>query len=45
MMSSPSLKAVNGVYSAGFKIDTQPVANAGPSFQAAINRGKFHGMI
>jgi formylmethanofuran dehydrogenase subunit E len=23
----------------------QPVASAGPSFQAAISSGKFHGMI
>jgi hypothetical protein len=41
----PSTSAVSGVCSAGFKITQFPVANAGPIFHAAINKGKFHGMI
>jgi len=44
-MSSANLKAVRGVYSAGFITTVQPAANAGPSFQAAISKGKFQGMI
>src|SRR5699024_5768528 len=38
-------KAESGVCSAGFKIIVQPVASAAPIFQAAINNGKFHGII
>ena len=34
-----------GVCSAGFNTQVQPTASAGPSFQAAIARGKFHGTI
>lgn len=37
--------AVKGVYSAGFKIPTQPAAKRGPHFQHYINNGKFHGII
>ena len=37
--------AVNGVCSAGFNTTVQPQASAGPSFQAAINNGKFQGII
>ena len=33
------------VVSAGFKTTVLPVANAGAIFQAAINRGKFQGII
>lgn len=35
-------RAVNGVCSATFITTVLPVAKAGPSFQACINRGKFH---
>ena len=35
----------SGVCSAGLITTVQPVANAGPSFQAAINSGKFQGII
>ena len=38
-------RAVNGVCSAGFNTTVQPHANAGPTFQAYIGRGKFHGII
>jgi hypothetical protein len=44
-MSSPILKAVRGVYSAGFMTTVHPVARAGPNFQAYIRAGKFHGII
>src|SRR5260370_19483829 len=37
--------AVSGVCSAGFSTMVQPVARAGPHFQACISSGKFHGMI
>src|SRR5208283_596514 len=37
--------AVSGVCSAGFNTQVQPAAIAGASFQAAISRGKFQGMI
>ncbi len=43
--SSPSRSAVSGVCSAGLRTVVQPAASAGPSFQAAISSGKFHGMI
>ena len=43
--SSPSRSAVSGVCSAGFRTTTQPVARAGATFQEAIERGKFQGMI
>jgi len=45
LISSPILKAVKGVYSAGFNTTVQPAARAGPSFQAIIKAGKFHGII
>ena len=38
-------KAVNDVYSAGFKITVLPIAIAGAIFQESINNGKFHGII
>src|SRR6202047_149495 len=38
-------KAVSGVCSAGLSTHVQPAARAGASFQAAINNGKFQGMI
>jgi len=44
-MSSPSLRAERGVCSAGFRMDVHPAARAGPNFHAAINSGKFHGII
>src|SRR6202162_203957 len=37
--------AVSGVCSAGFSTHVQPAASAGASFHAAINNGKFQGMI
>ena len=43
--SSPSRSALSGVCSAGLSTTVQPAASAGPSFQAAISSGKFHGMI
>ena len=33
------------VCSAGFITTVQPAASAGPSFQACMSSGKFHGMI
>ena len=44
-ISRASKRADNGVCSAGLSTTQLPVARAGPSFQAAIRRGKFHGMI
>ncbi len=44
-ISWPSLMAVSGVCSAVLRTMVLPAARAGPNFQAAINRGKFHGMI
>src|SRR5215471_6983952 len=44
-ISSPKRSAVSGVCSAGFRTTVQPAARAGPSFQAAIRSGKFHGII
>ena len=44
-MISASLSAVKGVVSAGFSTTVLPVASAGAIFQAAINSGKFHGII
>ena len=44
-ISSASRSAVSGVCSAGLRTTQFPVARAGPSFQAAISSGKFHGMI
>src|SRR5699024_11196980 len=38
-------KAVSGVLSAGLRITVQPVAKDAPNFHAAINNGKFHGII
>jgi hypothetical protein len=45
LINSPNFKAVKGVYSAGLRITVFPVARAGPSFQAAMAKGKFQGMI
>src|SRR5580692_9656037 len=45
VISSPSRNADSGVCSAGFSMQVQPEANAGPSFHAAMTSGKFHGMI
>jgi len=36
--------ALNDVNSAGLSTTLLPVANAGPSFHAAICAGKFHGI-
>ena len=44
-ISSPSRSAESGVCSAGLSTTVTPAASAGPSFQAAISSGKFHGMI
>jgi hypothetical protein len=44
-INSPSLSAVSGVCSAGFRIEVLPQASAGPSFHDAISSGKFHGII
>ena len=44
-ISPASRSAVSGVCSAGLRITVLPVASAGPSFQAAMSSGKFHGMI
>lgn len=43
--SSPSSRADSGVCSAGLSTVVHPAASAGATFQAAISRGKFHGMI
>ena len=45
MTSSPRRSAVSGVCSAGLNTTVLPPARAGPSFQAAMSSGKFHGMI
>ncbi len=42
--SSPIRSALSEVCSAGFKMTLLPAPNAGPSFQAAICVGKFHGI-
>ena len=44
-LSLLTFNAVRGVVSAGFNTTVFPVAIAGAIFQAAINKGKFHGMI
>ena len=44
-ITSASFKAVRGVVSAGFKTTVLPAANAGAIFHAAINKGKFQGII
>jgi hypothetical protein len=41
----PMNKAVNGVDSAGFKMEQHPVARAGAHFHDYIKSGKFHGII
>ena len=43
--SSPNLREVRGVFSAGFSTTVQPVARAGAILKTAIRRGKFHGVI
>ena len=45
VISSPRRSAESGVCSAGLSTMVAPAASAGPSFQAAISSGKFHGMI
>lgn len=44
-ISSPSISAVSGVCSAGLSTTVHPAASAGPSFQTAMSRGKFHGTM
>ena len=44
-ISSPNRNADMGVCSAGFSTQVHPAASAGPSFQAAMASGKFHGTI
>jgi hypothetical protein len=44
-MSWAKRRPESGVCSANFKIMVQPQARAGASFQAAMSRGKFQGMI
>ena len=44
-INSIKTKIPTGVCSAGFKTTQFPAARAGAIFQAAINKGKFHGMI
>ena len=43
--SSAKRSAVRGVSSAGFSTTVLPAASAGASFQEAIVRGKFQGVI
>ena len=43
--SSAKRSAVRGVSSEGFSTTVLPQASAGPSFQLAISRGKFHGVM
>src|ERR1700730_4393502 len=43
--SSPSIKAVSGVYDAGLSTTGLPQARAGAIFQVAISSGKFQGTI
>ena len=43
--SAAKRRAESGVSSAGFSTTVLPAASAGPSFQAAIASGKFHGTI
>ena len=42
--TSANSNAVSGVVGAGLITAVLPQASAGASFQAAISRGKFHGM-
>ncbi|MNX87722.1 hypothetical protein D3C86_1196560 [compost metagenome] len=42
---SSRCRMLTGVCSAGLRTTQLPAARAGASFQAAISRGKFHGMI
>lgn len=43
--SSPSLRAVRGVSSDGFRITQFPVASAGANLRHAMTSGAFQGMI
>jgi hypothetical protein len=43
-MISASTKIDSGVVSAGLITTVLPAASAGAIFQAAINKGKFHGI-
>ena len=45
VISWPSLRADSGVNDAGFSTEVLPAARAGAIFQAAMMKGKFHGMI
>ena len=44
-MSSMNAMMDTGVCSAGLRTTQFPAASAGASFQVAMSRGKFHGMI
>ncbi len=44
-MISVSFNRLRGVKVAGLMITVLPAASAGASFQIAIRKGKFHGMI
>ena len=43
--SSASASAVSGVSGEGLRTTVLPQASAGPSFQAAMTSGKFHGTM
>ena len=43
--SSPSIRAVSGVYDAGLRTTALPAASAGATFHVAIISGKFQGTI
>jgi len=43
--SSAARRALRGVCSAGFMTMTLPQARRGPTFQAHMRSGKFHGMM
>ena len=45
LIISASNNAVKGVVSAGLRTTVFPAAKAGAIFHAAINNGKFHGVI
>lgn len=45
MAKAAILKALRGVFSEVFKIETHPAAKHGPHFQAYINNGKLKGII
>ncbi len=43
--NSANISTDNGVSSDGFNTTVHPAANAGATFHAAIDKGKFHGII